>query len=109
MSIHRHETVVIGGGQAGLAVGYFLSKLGRPFVILDANPRVGDTWRGSWDTMRLFTPGRRDGLPGMRFAAPKDSFPTRDAMAESLELYAAPFELPVPSRVRVDALGPSDG
>src|SRR3954471_7582908 len=109
MSIHRHETVVIGGGQAGLAVGYFLSKLGRPFVILDANPRVGDTWRGRWDTMRLFTPARRDGLPGMRFPAPKHSFPTRDAMAEYLELYAATFELPVHSGVRVDALGRSDG
>src|SRR3954471_7702311 len=109
MSIHRHETVVIGGGQAGLAVGYFLSKLGRPFVILDANPRVGDTWRGRWDTMRLFTPARRDGLPGMRFPAPKHSFPTREAMAEYLELYAATFELPVHSGVRVDALGQSDG
>jgi putative flavoprotein involved in K+ transport len=109
MSIHRHETVVIGGGQAGLAVGYFLSKLGRPFVILDADPRIGDTWRGRWDSMRLFTPARRDGLPGMRFPAPKHSFPSRDDMADYLETYAATFELPVHSGVRVDALGQSDG
>src|SRR3954449_7171988 len=108
MSIHRHETVVIGGGQAGLAVGYFLSKLGRPFVILDANPRVGDTWRGRWDTMRLFTPARRDGLPGRPFPAPKHSFPTREAMADYLEDYARHFELPVQGGVRVDALARAD-
>src|SRR3954447_21138838 len=107
MSIHRHETVVIGGGQAGLAVGYFLSKLGRPFVILDADPRIGDTWRERWDSMRLFTPARRDGLPGMRFPARKHSFPTRDEMADYLEAYAAAFDLPVHSGVRVDALGRS--
>ena len=104
MSIHRHETVVIGGGQAGLATGYFLSKLGRQFVILDANQRVGDSWRGRWDSMRLFTPARRDGLPGMRFPARKHSFPSRDDMADYLEAYAASFELPIDSGMRVDAL-----
>src|SRR3954447_15224518 len=108
MSIHRHETVVIGGGQAGLAVGYFLSKLGRPFVILDADPRIGDTWRGRWDSMRLFTPARRDGLPGMRFPARKHSFPSRDEMADYLEAYAARFALPIDSGVRVDALRRAD-
>src|SRR3954447_16064220 len=70
-TVERHETVIIGGGQAGLAVGYFLAKHGRPFVILDANQRVGDSWRGRWDSMRLFTPARRDGLPGLRFPARK--------------------------------------
>src|SRR3954454_11475208 len=109
MSIHRHETVVIGGGQAGLAVGYFLSKLGRPFVILDADPRIGDTWRGRWDSMRLFTPARRDAHPGMRSPPRKHSFPSRDEMADYLEAYAPTFELPVHSGVRVDALGRSDG
>src|SRR5438067_3504289 len=108
MTIQRHETVVIGGGQAGLAVGYHLSKLGRPFVILDANQLVGDSWRGRWDSMRLFTPARRDGLPGMRFPARKHSFPSRVEMAEYLESYAAAFELPVHGGVRVDALGRAD-
>jgi putative flavoprotein involved in K+ transport len=103
--VQQHETVVIGGGQAGLAIGYFLAELGRPFVILDANPRVGDSWRGRWDSMRLFTPARRDGLPGMRFPARKHSFPSRDAMADYLEAYAERFELPVHGGVRVDALG----
>lgn len=103
-TVERHETVIIGGGQAGLATGYFLSKLGRPFVILDAHGRVGDTWRRRWDSMRLFTPARRDGLPGLRFPAGRHSFPTRDEMADYLEDYAERFELPVRAGVRVDAL-----
>jgi putative flavoprotein involved in K+ transport len=104
-SVEHVETIVIGGGQAGLAVGYHLSKLGRPFVIVDAHERIGDTWRNRWDSMRLFTPARRDGLPGMPFPARKHSFPTVAEMADYLEAYAARFELPVRSGVRVDALG----
>jgi putative flavoprotein involved in K+ transport len=99
------ETVVIGGGQAGLSVGYHLAQLGRPFVILDANLRIGGSWRNLWDSLRLFTPSGHDGLPGMRFPKPGWSFPTRDEMADYLEAYAAHFELPVRSGVRVDALG----
>ena len=52
------ETVIIGGGQAGLLVGYHLQKQGRPSVILDANERIGDAWRNRWDSLRLFTPAR---------------------------------------------------
>ena len=62
----RVNTVVIGGGQAGLSVGYHLKQLGIPFVILDANRRVGDQWRTRWDSLRLFTPKHYDELPGMR-------------------------------------------
>jgi putative flavoprotein involved in K+ transport len=77
------QTVVIGGGQAGLAAGYHLAKRGLPFLILDANPRIGDAWIKRWDSLRLFTPARYDALPGMRFPAPGDSFPTKDAMADT--------------------------
>jgi putative flavoprotein involved in K+ transport len=108
-AVEEHETVIIGGGQAGLAVGYWLSRLGRPFVILDANARIGDSWRGRWDSMRLFTPARRDGLPGMRFPARRHAFPACDEMADYLEDYAARFDLPVRLGVRVDALGRSGG
>jgi putative flavoprotein involved in K+ transport len=103
--VEHVETVVIGGGQAGLSLGYHLAKLGRPFVILDAGERVGDVWRNRWDSLHLFTPARRDGLPGMPFPARKHSFPSRDEMADYLEAYAARFELPVQTGVRVDALG----
>jgi len=98
------NTVVIGGGQAGLSVGYHLSRHGIPFVILDASARVGDTWRHRWDSLRLFTPARASALDGMPFPAPPFSFPTKDAMADYLEAYATRFALPVRSGVRVDRL-----
>ena len=63
----RFETVIVGGGQAGLSVGYHLAKRGRPFVILDAYERIGDAWRDRRDSLRLFTPAKYDGLPGLRF------------------------------------------
>jgi putative flavoprotein involved in K+ transport len=103
------ETVVIGGGQAGLSVGYQLARRGRPFVILDANQRVGDAWRKRWDSLRLFTPARYNGLAGMPFPAPAHSFPTKDQVADYLEAYATRFQLPVRTGVRVDRLSRDDG
>jgi putative flavoprotein involved in K+ transport len=100
----RFETVVVGGGQAGLAVGYHLARQGRPFVILDANRRIGDAWRRRWDSLHLFTPARYDGLPGMPFPAPASSYPTKDQVADYLAAYAARFDLPVRGGVRVDRL-----
>jgi len=78
----RYDVVVIGGGQAGLSTGYFLKQTGLRFLIVDANERVGDVWRRRWDSLRLFTPAKFDGLPGMRFPAPANSFPTKDQMAD---------------------------
>lgn len=98
------HTVVIGGGQAGLSVGYYLARLNRRFVILDASHRVGDAWRQRWDSLRLFTPAAFDGLAGMKFPAPPYSFPTKDEMANYLEAYALHFQLPVRHGVRVDRL-----
>lgn len=101
---HSYDTIVIGGGQAGLATGYYLKQQGRDFVILDAGERIGDAWRARWDSLRLFTPARYDGLPGMAFPAPPDIFPPKDAMADYLESYASHFELPVQLGVWVDRL-----
>ena len=98
------HTIVIGGGQAGLAVGYHLAKRGLPFQILDANPRIGDAWRNRWDSLRLFNPARYAGLPGMRFPARGDTFPTKDQMADYLVDYARRFHLPVRNGVKVDRL-----
>ena len=103
------QTVVIGGGQAGLAAGYHLAKRGLPFLILDASPRIGDAWRKRWDSLRLFTPARYNALPGMRFPAPGDSFPTKDAMADYLESYAERFRLQVQAGVKVDRLSRQSG
>jgi putative flavoprotein involved in K+ transport len=100
----RFETVIVGGGQAGLATGHHLTRRGRSFVILDAGRRVGDPWRGRWDSLHLFTPVRYSSLPGMRFPGDAWHYPTRDEVADYLEAYAARFELPVRSGVRVDGL-----
>jgi len=107
-TVERTETIIVGGGQAGLATGYHLSRLGLPFMILDASEHIGDSWRARWQSMRLFTPARRDGLPGRPFPAGKHSFPTRVEMADYLDDYARHFELPVRTGVRVDALGLAD-
>ena len=103
-NLQRVETLVIGGGQAGLTVGYYLAQHGIPFLILDAHSRIGDAWRLRWDSLRLFTPARYDGLPGMRFPARGDAFPTKDQMADYLEDYAAHFNLPVRTGTKVDQL-----
>ncbi|MET0800843.1 MAG: NAD(P)-binding domain-containing protein [Actinomycetota bacterium] len=98
------ETVVIGGGQAGLAAGYHLAKREWPFVILDANEHVGDSWRHRWDSLRLFTPARYDGLPGFPFPAESWAYPGKDEVADFLEAYAARFDLPVRNGVAVERL-----
>jgi len=109
-SVEHFETIVVGGGQAGLALGYYLKKLGRPFVILDANERIGGSWRTrTWTSLRLFTPARYDGLPGWPFPAPSWSYPTARETADYLEAYAARFELPVRTETRVDRLTKVDG
>ena len=97
-------TLVIGAGQAGLAIGYHLKRRGLPFVIVDENDRVGDAWRKRWDSLRLFTPAAYNGLPGMPFPGPSSLYPTKDETADYLETYARTFELPVRTGVRVDRL-----
>ncbi len=100
----RVETLVLGAGQAGLAVGYHLAQRNLPFLIVDANERIGDSWRKRWDSLQLFTPARYNALPGMAFPGPQHSFSRKDEVADYLEAYAAQFELPVRTGVRVDRL-----
>lgn len=102
MSTTEHiETVIVGGGQAGLATGYHLARGGRPFVILEAGERIGDCWRGRWDSLRLFSPARFDGLPGLPYPGDAWAFPIREEFADYLQAYAAWAELPVRTGVRV--------
>jgi len=101
-TFERVQVVVIGAGQAGLSVGYYLARQGLSFVILEGNDRIGDSWRNRWDSLRLFTPAKYDGLVGMPFPAPAFSFPTKDQMADYLEAYAKRFNLPVRTGVRVE-------
>jgi putative flavoprotein involved in K+ transport len=105
----RVETVIIGAGQAGLSAGYHLSRRGMPFVILDADARVGDHWRDHWESLRLYSPAGWDGLPGMRFPAARFHYPSGREMGDYLEAYARNFDLPVVSGTRVDGVRPADG
>jgi putative flavoprotein involved in K+ transport len=109
MARDHFQTAIIGGGQAGLAAAYHLKKRGLAAVVLDENERVGDSWRTRWDSLRLFTPAKYDGLPGWHFPGRGWSFPTKDEMADYLEAYAARFELDVRNGIKVDRLSKENG
>jgi putative flavoprotein involved in K+ transport len=102
--MERTETLIVGGGQAGLSVGYHLQRRGRSFLIVDGNERVGDSWRERWDSLKLYSPAFRDGLPGMPFPARKTSYPTKEETADYLEAYADRFDLPVMTNTRIESL-----
>jgi putative flavoprotein involved in K+ transport len=105
----RHDVIVIGGGQAGLAMGYFLARQGRRFTILESADAPAAAWRSRWESLVLFTPVRYDSLPGRAFPGDPDSYPTRDEVAAYLEDYARHFDLPVEYESPVRAIRRSDG
>jgi putative flavoprotein involved in K+ transport len=90
-----YEVVVIGAGQAGLVMGYYLARQGRRFVILDRGDSIAPAWRERWDSLRLFTPRRYSALPGLAFPGDPDGYPTRDEVIAYLKRYADTFELPI--------------
>jgi putative flavoprotein involved in K+ transport len=106
---HRRDVVVVGGGQAGLAIGYFLAKQGRHFTILEAAGEPGAAWRERWDSLKLFTSARYDALPGLDFPGEPDRYPTRDEVATYLSDYARHFELPVELNSRVRSIRRANG
>src|SRR4051794_19686343 len=89
------DVIGIGASQAGLALGHHLAARGADFVLLDAGPEIGASWRNRWDSLRLFSPAQYDSLPGLPFPAPADSHPTKDEVADYLAAYARHFALPV--------------
>jgi putative flavoprotein involved in K+ transport len=104
----RHEVVVVGGGQAGLAIGYHLAQQGRRFTILEAADTPAAAWRARWDSLELFTPARYDSLPGREFPGDPDRYPTRDEVVAYLTDYARDFELPIELDSRVRAVRRDD-
>ena len=95
MSDEGYDVVVVGAGQAGLAIAHFLARQGKRFVIVEAADSVGSAWRGRWDSLVLFTPRRYDALPGLAFPGDPDGYPTRDEVIAYLERYAEHFQLPI--------------
>ena len=104
----EHDVVVVGAGQAGLAIGYYLAEQGRRFTILEAADAPAAAWRTRWDSLELFTPARYDGLPGRPFPGDPDHYPGRDEVVAYLTDYARDFELPVELDSAVRALSGSD-
>ena len=102
------DVVVVGGGQAGLAIAWHLDRQGLRFVVLEAGSELGHTWRDRWDSLKLFTPAQYDALPGMPFPAPADTYPTKDPVADYLQAYATAFDLPVRLNARVTSLSRTD-
>jgi putative flavoprotein involved in K+ transport len=108
-SDRQTEVIVVGGGQAGLAAGYYLKRAGIPFVILDANQRLGESWRRRWESLELFTAARYSVLPGLTFPGHPEHFPGKDEVANYMEEYAREFDLPVRLGKRATSLEPSNG
>jgi putative flavoprotein involved in K+ transport len=103
-----YEVVVVGAGQAGLAIGHFLRRQGRDFVIHERAGQIAPAWRERWDSLTLFTPRRYSGLPGLPFPGDPDGYPTRDEVIAYLERYADTFDLPIEVRSEVKELNPGD-
>jgi len=103
------DVLVIGAGQAGLAVGRELERAGRDFLILDGAQRVGDSWRNRWDSLRLFTPAAYSGLRGIPFPAAPDQYPGKDEVADYLANYARAFSMPIALDEPVRELRRCDG
>lgn len=104
----RYEVIIVGGGQAGLALGHHLARQGRRFSILDAGEVPAAAWRSRWDSLTLFTSARYDALPGRPFPGEPDHYPTRDEVVDFLTAYARDFELPVELNSHVRAVQARD-
>ena len=108
-SREHYEVVVVGGGQAGLAMGHFLAREGHRFVLLERSADVGPAWRERWDSLTLFTPRRYSALPGLPLPGDPDGYPTRNEVIAYLRRYAETLELPIELNSEVQKLEASDG
>jgi len=90
-----YDTIIIGAGQAGLAMGYYLKKQNENFVLLEGNETCGNSWRTRYDSLLLFTPRSHSSLPGLKIDGNQNGYPTKDEIANYLENYAQKFELPI--------------
>jgi putative flavoprotein involved in K+ transport len=93
--VERYEVIVVGAGQAGLAAGHHLARQGHDFIVIDGAPRIGESWRRRWDSLRLFTPAKYSSLPGLPFPAAPDHLPWKDEVAHYFERYVEHFDLPI--------------
>src|SRR5918999_1478344 len=108
-SREHFEVAVVGGGQAGLAMGYYLREQGLRFGIFERGDSIAPAWRERWDSLTLFTPRRYSALPGLPLPGDPDGYPPRDEVSAYLERYAETFELPIELGSEVRRLSREDG
>lgn len=102
-----YEVIVVGAGQAGLAMGYYLVKKGISCLLIDKHKRIGDVWRERYDSLVLFTPRKQSDLPGLPFPGERSGLPAKDEVADYLERYAAHHSLPIQLDTEVQTLIPT--
>jgi len=102
--VHREEIIIVGAGQAGLSMGYWLKRKPRSFLLLEAGQRIGESWRQRYDSLVLFTTRRYSALPGLEMPGDPDGRPTKDEMADYLQTYAGHLALPIQLDTRVVAM-----
>lgn len=103
--MERHDIIIIGGGQMGLALGYYLRRAGADFLILDSEAGPGGAWRHGWDSLRLFSPAGYSSLPGWLMPpTTHKGYPTRDDVMDYLTRYEARYQLPIRRPVQVTAV-----
>ena len=107
--VNHYNTIIVGAGQAGLALGYYLKKKQVSFLLIDGHKRVGDSWRFRYDSLKLFTPKSHSALPGLSLSGDQHSYPTKDEVADYLEEYARTFDLPVKNNTKVIKVSKKDG
>ncbi|WP_079909384.1 NAD(P)/FAD-dependent oxidoreductase [Paenibacillus sp. 32352] len=104
MNPKQFDVIVIGAGQAGLAMGYYLSQKRLSYLLIDSKDRIGEVWRSRYDSLVLFTPRSHSSLPGYRMEGDPDGFPTKDEVADYLERYAHKFSIPLQLQTKVTHL-----
>jgi putative flavoprotein involved in K+ transport len=100
----NYDVIIIGGGQAGLSIGYFLKNCNLSFIILEKTSEIGEVWRNRYDSLKLFTPRYFSSLPGLNLSGNPNNYPTKDEIADYLSKYAATFSLPIQTDTTVEGL-----
>ncbi len=102
--MNKYKTIIIGAGQAGLAMGYQLQLKKEPFLIIDAHQNIGDSWRLRYDSLQLFTPRSHSSLPGLKMSGNPSGYPNKDELAEYLQKYQQKFKLNVKLNKKVKSV-----
>ena len=99
-----YDVIIIGAGQAGLSMGYYLKQTNLSFLILDKGARIGEVWKNRYDSLKLFTPRAYSSLPGLALDGIQNDYPIKDDIANYLSTYANTFKLPVKLKVVVQGI-----